>query len=51
MHLLVCYLNKIQNAWCNDKDSTLRVSDDLPVHHQESKTVHIPDAVCTVLDS
>ena len=23
----------------------------LSVHHQESKTVHIPDAVCTVLDS
>ena len=21
MHLLVCYLNKLQNARCNDKDS------------------------------
>ena len=20
MQLLVCYLNKLQNAWCNDKD-------------------------------
>ena len=20
VHLLVCYLNKLQNAWCNDKD-------------------------------
>ena len=32
-------------------NSTLHVSDSLSVHHQESKTVHIPDAVCTVLDS
>jgi len=31
--------------------STLHVSDSLSVPHQESKTVHIPDAVCTVLDS
>jgi len=20
VHLLVCYLNKLQNEWCNDKD-------------------------------
>jgi hypothetical protein len=31
--------------------STLHVSDGLFVHHQESRTVHIPDAVCTVLGS
>ena len=31
--------------------STRHVSDGLSVHHQESKTVHTPDAVCTVLDS
>jgi len=30
---------------------TLRVSDGLSVHNQEFKTVHIPNAVCTVLDS
>jgi hypothetical protein len=31
--------------------STLHVLDDLSVHHQEPKTVHIPFAVCTVLKS
>jgi hypothetical protein len=30
---------------------TLHVSDGLSVHHQELKTVHIPVAVCTVLNS
>jgi len=30
---------------------TLHVSDGLSVHHQEFKTVHIPDAVCTALNS
>jgi len=23
VHLLVCYLNKLQNARCNDKDSSV----------------------------
>jgi len=32
-------------------NNALHVSDGLSVHHQESKTVHIPGAVCTVLDS
>jgi len=32
-------------------NNTLHVSDGLSVHHQESKTVHIHDDVCTVLDS
>jgi len=31
--------------------TTLHVSYGVSVHHQESKTVHIPDVVCTVLDS
>jgi len=30
---------------------TLHVSDGLSVHHHESETVHIHDAVCTVLNS
>ena len=25
MHLLVCYLNKLQNARCNDKDTQDRI--------------------------
>ena len=32
-------------------NNTVHVSDGLSVHHQESKTLHIPDTVCTVLDS
>ena len=32
-------------------EQILHVSDGLSVHHQESKSVHIPDAVCTDLDS
>jgi len=30
---------------------TLHVLDRLLVHHQEFKTIHTPDAVCTVLKS
>jgi hypothetical protein len=32
-------------------NDTLHVSDGLFVRHQESKIAHIPDAVCTILDS
>ena len=32
-------------------NNTLHVSDGLSVHHQQLKTVHIPVAVCTVLNS
>ena len=30
MHLLVCYLNKLQNSRCNDKDSNV-----LPFNNNE----------------
>jgi len=39
-----CTISQFFYFWNN----TLHVSDDLFVHHQESKTVHIPNAVCTV---
>ena len=31
--------------------NTVHVSESLSLHLQESKIVHIPDAVCTILDS
>jgi len=32
-------------------NDTLHVSDGLSLRHQESKTVHKPDVVCTILGS
>jgi hypothetical protein len=43
-------MHNISNLFYFGKN-TLRVTDGLSVHHQESKTVHIPYVVCTVLDS
>jgi hypothetical protein len=43
--------NEMHNIWILFWNNTLHVSDGFSVHHQESKTVHIPDSVRTVLDS
>jgi len=34
VHLLVCYLNKLQNAWCNDKENSHIIN--IPVSSNEN---------------
>jgi len=40
--LLVCYLNKQQNAWCNDKDNHLLLMLFLPNEMQTQPYEYIP---------
>jgi len=36
----------LQNARCNNKDSTLHVSDRFSVHYQESSTAYTEIGIC-----
>jgi len=52
---IIIYFNRKTNQMHNISNlfyfgTTVHVSDGLSVYHQESKTVHVADAVCTVLD-